>query len=101
MRWRVRVQAGSAELYLRDTCGIPQDAVDAVMTKAVAWRITRGGRPLIDRRRRSRVERNLPQVADYLQRCGVPAGLPFPSLYKPYMKTLCKPYKKTVWGESL
>eukprot|EP00884_Botryococcus_braunii_P002347 jgi/Botrbrau1/12112/Bobra.0186s0031.2 len=67
--------AGSAELYLRDRCGIPQDKVDAVMTKAVAWRITPGGRPLIDRRRRSRVERNLPLVAEYLQDCGLPEGL--------------------------
>lgn len=70
-----RPQAGSAELYLRDVCGIPEHLVDAVLITAVAWRVTPGGRPLIDRRRRCRCERNMPLVARYLQDyCGVPQG---------------------------
>ena len=32
---------------------------EAAYLQAVAWRFTPGGRPLIDRRRRLRVERNV------------------------------------------
>ena len=71
----LRAQAGSAELYLRDVCGIPEHLVDAVLVTAVAWRVTPGGRPLIDRRRRCRCERNMPLVCKYLQEhCNVPPG---------------------------
>ncbi|BDA51016.1 hypothetical protein COCOBI_17-2350 [Coccomyxa sp. Obi] len=66
---------GSAERYLADVCGVPESQVDAVMSAAVAWRVTAGGRPLIDRRRRSRVERNIRIVERYLiDKCGVPPG---------------------------
>ncbi|CAL8466147.1 g5683 [Coccomyxa elongata] len=68
-------QEGSAERYLADVCGVPESQVDAVMSAAVAWRVTAGGRPLIDRRRRSRVERNIRIVERYLiDKCGVPPG---------------------------
>ena len=68
-------QEGSAELFLLQECGVPARAVEEVMTKAVAWRVTPGGRPLIDRRRRSRVARNMRIVSDYLvsQLC-IPPG---------------------------
>ncbi|KAK9794360.1 hypothetical protein WJX73_004870 [Symbiochloris irregularis] len=64
----------SAEYYLRDVCGIPEKLVDAVLVTAVAWRVTPGGRALIDRRRRCRCERNMPLVSEYLQDCGVRQG---------------------------
>lgn len=45
--------------------------------QAVAWRVTPGGRSLIDRRRRSRVERNVRLVVEHLElECGVPFGEP-------------------------
>jgi hypothetical protein len=50
------------------------------MADAVSWRVTPGGRALIDRRRRSRVERNMRAVAHYLvHACGLPPGAPAPS----------------------
>ncbi len=68
-------QEGSAELFLRDVCGVPEERVDAVLTAAVAWRYTAAGRPLIDRRRRSRVERNAVICAEYLvDECGIAPG---------------------------
>lgn len=42
--------------------------------QAVAWRFTPGGRALIDRRRRSRVERNVRLVVQHLEMEG---GIPF------------------------
>lgn len=44
------------------------------MTTATAWRFTAGGRPLIDRRRRSRAARNLSLVTEYLEKLGVEPG---------------------------
>ena len=68
------VQEGSPEKFLYEYCRIPEDQVDVVMTTATAWRVTPGGRPLIDRRRRSRVARNVVLVAEYLEKLDVPAG---------------------------
>ncbi len=69
------MQPDSAEVYLRDTCHVPTKRIDRVMAEASAWRITPNGRILVDRRRRSRVERNLNNVVEYLvNRCGLPAG---------------------------
>jgi hypothetical protein len=49
----------------------------ACWAQAVAWRVTPGGRSLIDRRRRSRVERNVRLVVEHLElECGVPFGEP-------------------------
>ncbi len=74
----VRSQEGSAERYLTEVCGVPESAVDDVILRAVTWRVTAAGRPLIDRRRRSKVERNMPIVAAYLTDvCGVPPGKAF------------------------
>lgn len=71
----VRQQEGSAELFLRDACGIEEGKVAGVIKAAVAWRVTPGGRLLIDRRRRSRIERNMFICADYLiHNCGIESG---------------------------
>jgi hypothetical protein len=67
-------QEGSLELYLVE-CGVPPAEVDQVVATVVAWSFTRSGRPLIDRRRRLRVERNVTVVAEYLeQECGLALG---------------------------
>lgn len=71
----VRQQGGSAEVFLRDECGIAESKVDGIIKAAVAWRVTPGGRLLIDRRRRSRIERNMFICADYLvHECGIEPG---------------------------
>ena len=71
----VRQQEGSAEVFLRDECGIAESKVDGIIKAAVAWRVTPGGRLLIDRRRRSRIERNMFICADYLvHECGIEPG---------------------------
>ena len=68
-------QEGSAEQFLLNECGIEASKVDAIILAAVAWRITPGGRQLIDRRRRSRIERNMLQCAEYLiTECGIEPG---------------------------
>lgn len=69
-------QEGSAEMFLQDKCGIDESKVDGVIKAAVAWRVTAGGRLLIDRRRRSRVERNMFICAEYLiSTCGIEPGM--------------------------
>ncbi|DBB12200.1 TPA: hypothetical protein ACH3X3_006306 [Trebouxia sp. C0006] len=66
---------GSAEQFLLNECGIEESRVDGVIRAAVAWRITPGGRQLIDRRRRSRIERNMLICAEYLVHdCGIEPG---------------------------
>lgn len=71
----LRAQEGSAERYLTDVCGVPESDVDSVIQRAVTWRVTAAGRPLIDRRHRSKVERNMPIVAAYLTDvCGIAPG---------------------------
>ena len=73
----LRSQDGSAERYLTDVCGVPESAVEGVIQRAVTWRVTAGGRKLIDRRHRSKVERNMPIVAAYLMDvCGIEPGQP-------------------------
>lgn len=68
-------QEGSAEQFLLNECGIEASKVDGIITEAVAWRVTPGGRQLIDRRRRSRIERNMLQCAEYLiKECGIEPG---------------------------
>lgn len=67
-------QEGSLERFLQDI-GVPTNQIENVVIEAVAWRVTPGGRPLIDRRRRARVERNMQMVADYLElECRVSTG---------------------------
>mmetsp|Transcript_37594 Transcript_37594/g.96186 ORF Transcript_37594/g.96186 Transcript_37594/m.96186 type:complete len:748 (-) Transcript_37594:129-2372(-) len=89
---------GSLEWFL-EKVGVPADAIERVVIDAVAWRVTSGGRLLIDRRRRARVERNMMEVAEYLlDPCGVPLeGLAkvitaFPKLL------LCKPSHNDSWN---
>ena len=68
-------QEGSAEQFLLNECGIEESKVDGIITAAVAWRVTPGGRQLIDRRRRSRIERNMLQCAEYLiKECSIEPG---------------------------
>ena len=68
-------QEGSAEQFLLKECGIEESKVDGIIRAAVAWRVTPGGRQLIDRRRRSRIERNMLQCAGYLiTECGIEPG---------------------------
>lgn len=72
---RAGQQEGSAEQFLLNECGIEKSKVDGIITAAVAWRVTPGGRQLIDRRRRSRIERNMLQCAEYLiKECGIETG---------------------------
>lgn len=47
--------------------GVPLAEVARCVRVAVAWRVTPNGRPLVDRRRYSRLRRNVQIVSDYLQ----------------------------------
>lgn len=68
------MQKGSLEDLLAQA-GVVKDQVESVAAAAAAWRVTPGGRPLIDRRRRTRVTRNLPYVVKYLTtKCGIEPG---------------------------
>lgn len=68
------VQEGSLEEFLAEL-GVPHEKVDETVQAAIVWRVTPAGRPLIDRRRRSRVERNVRSVTDHLiQECGLSKG---------------------------
>ena len=71
-------QEGSAEQFLLKECGIEESKIDGIIRAAVAWRVTPGGRQLIDRRRRSRIERNILICAEYLvNECGIEPGACF------------------------
>jgi hypothetical protein len=85
--------------YLVDI-GVPEDEVERLVNAAVAWRMTPGGRPLIDRRRQSRLTRNVKIVAKYLvEKCDVPLGKD--GVAAVFMKTpelmLCKPSNNDRW----
>ncbi|GMH35055.1 hypothetical protein BSKO_02923 [Bryopsis sp. KO-2023] len=67
-------EEGSLECLLAQA-GVLKEQVESVAAAASAWRVTPGGRPLIDRKRRTRVARNIKHVIDYLvNKCGIPAG---------------------------
>lgn len=87
------------EIYLREL-GVPKAQVQELMDTAVAWRVTPGGRPLIDRRRQSRLARNVRIVAEYLEvECGVsngPQGVAAVFLQVPELM-LCKPTSNDRW----
>lgn len=69
-----QMQEGSLEEYLLEL-GIPREQVDTTVQAAIVWRVTPAGRPLIDRRRRSRVERNVRSVTEHLlTECGLTKG---------------------------
>lgn len=59
-------QEGSLEDFLENGVGIAAADVDSLVQKAIVWRITPGGRSLLDRRRRSRVERNVYGIVQHL-----------------------------------
>ena len=60
-------EAGSLEAFLSSPqVGLSRPEVEAVIRKATAWRVTPGGRPLVDRSLRGRAERGAPGVASYL-----------------------------------
>lgn len=85
--------------YLVDI-GVPPSDVERLVNAAVAWRMTPGGRPLIDRRRQSRLTRNVKIVTKYLvDKCGVPLGTD--GVAAVFMKTpelmLCKPSNNDRW----
>ena len=85
--------------YLVDI-GVPEDEVERLVNAAVAWRMTPGGRPLIDRRRQSRLTRNVKIVAKYLvEKCDVPLGKD--GVAAVFMRTpelmLCKPSNNDRW----
>ena len=72
--WAVHLQEGSLEQFLAEL-GVPHDKVDATVQGAIVWRVTPAGRPLIDRRRRSRVERNVHSVTEHLvNECNLTKG---------------------------
>jgi hypothetical protein len=87
------------EIYLVEL-GVPKAQVQELMDTAVAWRVTPGGRPLIDRRRQSRLARNVRIVAEYLEvECGVsngPQGVAAVFLQVPELM-LCKPTSNDRW----
>ena len=85
--------------YLIDI-GVPEQDVERLVNSAVAWRMTPGGRPLIDRRRQSRLTRNVKIVTKYLvDKCGVPLGKN--GVAAVFMQTpelmLCKPSNNDRW----
>lgn len=64
-------EEGSLEEFLA-ALGVPHEKVDETVQAAIVWRVTPAGRPLIDRRRRSRVERNVRSVTGHLiEECGL------------------------------
>ena len=70
----MHLQEGSLEQFLAEL-GVPHDKVDATVQGAIVWRVTPAGRPLIDRRRRSRVERNVHSVTEHLvNECNLTKG---------------------------
>ncbi|KAI8110515.1 hypothetical protein M9435_002189 [Picochlorum sp. BPE23] len=80
--------------------GVPESQIERLVNSAVAWRMTPGGRPLIDRRRQSRLTRNVKIVAKYLvEKCGVPLGPD--GVAAVFMRTpelmLCKPSNNDRW----
>lgn len=96
-------QGGSPETvlnaYLIDI-GVPEQDVERLVNSAVAWRMTPGGRPLIDRRRQSRLTRNVKIVTKYLvDKCDVPLGKN--GVASVFMRTpelmLCKPSNNDRW----
>eukprot|EP00892_Ulva_mutabilis_P002979 jgi/Ulvmu1/12682/UM094_0039.1 len=86
-------QEGSVEAQIA-ALGVDEDAVDDLVTSLVAWRVTKSGRPLVDKRRHRRVLRNVPLVTDFLvETCGIPrARAGVGALIQRYpMVLLCKP----------
>ena len=80
--------------------GVPQSEVERLVSSAVAWRTTPGGRSLIDRRRQSRLTRNVKIVTKYLvEKCNVALGKD--GVAAIFMRTpelmLCKPSNNDRW----
>jgi len=87
------------DAYLREI-GVPDRDIERLVNSAVAWRTTPGGRPLIDRRRQSRLTRNVRIVTTYLvEKCNVPLGRE--GVAAIFIKTpelmLCKPSNNDRW----
>ena len=59
------MQDGSIEALLAAE-GVQEDAIDGIVTGLVAWRLTKAGRPLVDKRKQRRVRTNIPLVVDHL-----------------------------------
>eukprot|EP01026_Neomeris_dumetosa_P008718 TRINITY_DN12828_c0_g1_i4.p1 TRINITY_DN12828_c0_g1~~TRINITY_DN12828_c0_g1_i4.p1 ORF type:complete len:688 (+),score=102.98 TRINITY_DN12828_c0_g1_i4:364-2427(+) len=90
-------EEGSVERYL-NTLGIPKEQVDNIVGSASSWRVTPAGRPLIDRRRRSRVQRNAKAIAEFLEEnCSI-SNEQFASIISKHPQLLlCKPYAFDRW----
>ena len=58
--------------FLAEHCGLTRDAASQVIDEASLWQKTKEGRPLIDRRRRKRVLRNVAGIIAILAQVGVP-----------------------------
>eukprot|EP00890_Picochlorum_soloecismus_P006646 jgi/Picsp_1/806/NSC_04295-R1_protein len=87
------------DAYLREI-GVPDSEIERLVNSAVAWRTTPGGRPLIDRRRQSRLTRNVRIVSTYLvEKCNIPLGRH--GVAAIFIKTpelmLCKPSNNDRW----
>lgn len=65
LRSSLFIQEGSIEALLAAE-GVQEDAIDSIVTGLVAWRLTKAGRPLVDKRRQRRVRTNIPLVVDFL-----------------------------------
>lgn len=93
------MQESALDAYLREI-GVPESDIERLVNSAVAWRTTPGGRPLIDRRRQSRLTRNVRIVTTYLvEKCNVPLGRN--GVAAIFIKTpelmLCKPSNNDRW----
>lgn len=93
------MQESALNTYLIEI-GVPESEVERLVNSAVAWRTTPGGRPLIDRRRQSRLTRNVQIVAQYLvEKCNVSLGES--GVAAIFMRTpelmLCKPSNNDRW----
>ena len=89
----------SLEYFLEEQ-GVPPHRVRECVTRLVAWRVTKGGRLLMDRRRRNRVERNMRLIVDYLvEECEVERGSQGVGrvLATSPMILLCKPTLNDRW----
>ena len=74
-----RWEPGSLEAFLASPAvGLSRAEVGAVVQAATSWRVTPGGRPLVDRSLRGRAERGAPGVVAYLTSpdVGAPPGRP-------------------------
>mmetsp|Transcript_13803 Transcript_13803/g.50267 ORF Transcript_13803/g.50267 Transcript_13803/m.50267 type:complete len:537 (+) Transcript_13803:188-1798(+) len=59
---------------LLEQCGVHEGEVERVLNAASTWRVTKGGRHLIDKRRRLRIKESLPDLFRLCSSLGVSTG---------------------------